>query len=328
MHARELVDQILTFSRQAGSERTAVDLVKIIEDSRRFLRATVPTSVLIECDIAPDCPLVRADVTQLHQVLLNLGTNAAHAMQMAGGTMRIGARLITLDGESAARHQLSPGPYAQIVFSDTGHGMDEETRQRIFDPFFTTKETGQGTGLGLSAVHGIIEAHQGAIDVVSAPNAGTTFTIYLPAAVEEEAPPEEAPDAVARGNNELIAVVDDEDMVRAFVQMALERSGYRVRAFDNAAACLETLRKRPGEYAVLLTDQTMPMMKGLELAAAVREFAPRLPVMIMSGYFSRISTDNLARIGHVSMIAKPFTNAEITQAVHRAMNAPPVGGDT
>jgi PAS domain S-box-containing protein len=325
LHARELVDQILTFSRQAGSEKTPVSLGKIIEDSRRFLRATVPTSILIECDVATDCPLVRADVTQLHQVLLNLGTNASHAMQASGGTMRIAAHPVTLDGESAARHQLPPGAYAEVVFSDTGHGMDEEIRLRIFDPFFTTKETGQGTGLGLSAVHGIIEAHQGAIEVASAPGVGTTFTLWLPAAVEEEIPAEVAPDAPVRGNNELIAVVDDEDMVRAFVQMALEHTGYRVRSFDHAAACLEAIRRRPGEYALLLTDQTMPMMNGLELATAVRQFEPNLPVMIMSGYFSRISTDSLARIGHVSMIAKPFTNAEISQAVRRAMNGQPEG---
>ena len=327
MHARELVDQILTFSRQAGSEKTPVDLGKIVEDSRRFLRASVPSSIRIECDIDPNCPLVRADVTQIHQVLLNLGTNAAHAMQATGGTMRIVVRPVLFDGETAGRHPLSAGAYAEIVFSDTGHGMDEEIKQRIFDPFFTTKETGHGTGLGLSAVHGIIEAHQGAIDVVSAPGLGTTFTIHLPAASEEEAPPEEAPLPVVRGNNELIAVVDDEDMVRAFVQMALEHSGYRVRAFDTAAACLEALRKRSGEFALLLTDQTMPMMKGLELAEAVRQFEPLLPVMIMSGYFSRISPDNLARIGHVSMIAKPFTNAEIAQAVHRAMHEEPADAD-
>ncbi len=264
-----------------------------------------------------------ASATQLHQVLLNLGTNSSHAMQASGGIMRIVVRPVTLEGEAAARHQLSPGAYVEILFSDSGHGMDEEIRLRIFDPFFTTKETGQGTGLGLSAVHGIIEAHQGAIEAASEVNVGTTFTIYLPAAVEEEAAPEEAPAPVVRGNNELIAVVDDEDMVRAFVQMALERSGYRVRAFDTAAACLETLRKKPGEFALLLTDQTMPMMKGLELAEAVRQFDLHLPVMIMSGYFSRISPDNLARIGHVSMIAKPFTNAEISQAVHRVMNGQP-----
>jgi PAS domain S-box-containing protein len=327
MHARELVDQILTFSRQAGSEKTPVDLGKIVEDSRRFLRASVPSSIRIECDIAPDCPPVRADVTQLHQVLLNLGTNSAHAMQASGGIMRIVARPVTLEGEAAARRQLSPGAYVEILFSDTGHGMDEEVRQRIFDPFFTTKETGQGTGLGLSAVHGIIEAHHGAIEAASEMNVGTTFTIHFPAAVEEEAAPEETPAAIVRGNQELIAVVDDEDMVRAFVQMALEHSGYRVRAFDSAALCLESLRKKPGEFSLLLTDQTMPMMKGLELAEAVRQFDPHLPVMIMSGYFSRISPDKLARIGHVSMIAKPFTNAEIAQAVHRAMNGQPGGSD-
>jgi CheY-like chemotaxis protein len=193
-------------------------------------------------------------------------------------------------------------------------------RRRIFDPFFTTKETGQGTGLGLSAVHGIIEAHQGAIEVASVVGSGTTFTIHLPASLADESGPEEAPVAVPRGNNELIAVVDDEDMVRTFVQMALERSGYRVHAFDSASSCLEVLRKRPGDFALLLTDQTMPVMKGLELAESVRQSDPRLPVMIMSGYFSRISPDNLARIGHVSMIAKPFTNAEIAHAVHRAIH--------
>jgi PAS domain S-box-containing protein len=320
LRARELVDQILTFSRQAGSEKVPVNLGQVIEDARRFLRATVPATIRIEVDVAPDCGRVMADATQIHQVLLNLGSNAAHAMRTTGGTMKLSLKTVQLDDASAAAlNHLESGRYLKLEFSDTGHGMDEETRKRIFDPFFTTKEVGQGTGLGLSVVHGIIQAHRGTITVQSAPGRGATFTMYFPEAHAEAE--ESAADytALPRGNGELIAVVDDEDIVRSFAQMALEKMGYRVASFDSPAHCLDALRRRPEDFALLLTDQTMPVMKGIELAAEARSTAPRLPVIIMSGYFSRISPEKLAQIGHVALLSKPFTNDELARAIHRGI---------
>jgi len=320
LRARELVDQILTFSRQASSEKVGVDLARLIDDARRFLRATIPATISMEVDIAPECRRVLADATQLHQVLLNLGSNAAHAMRITGGTMRITLQPALIDeAEAAVITHIQAGRYLKLTFADNGHGMDEETSKRIFDPFFTTKEVGQGTGLGLSVVHGIIQAHRGNITVESSPGKGATFTLYLPEA-EDEFSEAAAPDtSMPRGNGELIAVVDDEDVVRSFAQMALEKLGYRVAAFDSPHQCLEVLRRQSADFAMLLTDQTMPVMKGIELAVEVRNMTTTLPIVIMSGYFTSVAPDKLAQLGRVSLLSKPFTNEELSRAVNRSI---------
>ena len=319
MRARDLVDQILTFSRQAGSEMVPVNLGQVIKDARRFLRATIPATVHLEVVIAPDCESAMADATQIYQVLLNLSSNAVHAMPPAGGAIKLELDQVTqaCDANNPL-DQLPPGRYLRLVFSDNGQGMDEETCKRIFDPFFTTKAVGKGTGLGLSVVHGIVQAHRGTIAVSSQPGVGTTFTILIPAADGLCSDPALVESNVPRGNGELIALVDDEEIIRSFAQMALERFGYRVKVFDNPAACLEELRQNSQDYDALLTDQTMPGMPGIELAAAVRKLAPGLLIIIMSGYFSRISADNLAKLGRVELLSKPFTKEELAQAVHRA----------
>jgi PAS domain S-box-containing protein len=318
LRARELVDQILTFSRQSGSKKVPVDLKAIAEDARRFLRATVPATIRIELTSTETCPPVLADASQIHQVLLNLGTNAAHAMHQTGGLMRITLSTTTV-AESASFNQLAPGRYVRVDFSDNGHGMDETTSKRIFDPFFTTKEVGQGTGLGLSMVHGILQAHQGNITVTSSEGQGTTFTFFLPVAEVQEAAVHNEHPATPRGQGELVAIVDDEDLVRSFAQISLERAGYRVMSFDRATTCLSEIRGRIAEFSVLLTDQTMPGMNGIELAAEIRTIAPTLPVIIMSGYYSRIAPEMLQKMGFVSLISKPFTNEELAQTVHRSV---------
>jgi CheY-like chemotaxis protein len=239
-------------------------------------------------------------------------------MHQTGGIMRIALSTATV-AETVTFNQLAPGRYVRVDFSDNGCGMDESTSKRIFDPFFTTKEVGQGTGLGLSMVHGIIQAHQGNITVESIEGRGTTFTFYLPVAeVQETAVHDEHP-VTPRGQGELVAIVDDEDLVRSFAQISLERAGYRVMAFDRATTCLEEIRGRIAEFSVLLTDQTMPGMNGMELAAEIRTIAPTLPVIIMSGYYSRIAPEMLQQMGFVSLISKPFTNEELSLVVHRSV---------
>ncbi len=320
--ARALVDQILTFSRPAAdAEPMAVDMGQVVEEARRFLRATVPATIDIQLDFAPGLGRVLADATQMHQVLLNLGSNAAHAMRSGGGVLRIALSPVSLDAIAATQlGGLAHGPHVRMTVSDTGHGIDPETLKRIFDPFFTTKNVGEGTGLGLSVVHGIIRAHHGAIQVSSVPGEGARFDIYLPAAQEESigeivdaAPP-------VRGQGEVVYIVDDEQLVASFSKTALARFGYQAVCFEAPDKCLEALRDNPAACSVLITDQTMPSMTGMELAAQVRTFAQQLPIIVMSGYFSKISPGALDQIGHISLLAKPFTVEEISRAVHRALH--------
>ncbi|HVW19576.1 MAG TPA: PAS domain-containing protein [Opitutaceae bacterium] len=322
LRARELVEQILTFSRQTeGGERVPVDMSFVVEEARRFLRATVPATIQIEVEIADNLGRVLADPTQLHQVLLNLGTNAAHAMRSTGGTLKLCVQTVVMTPAQAAIHgNLPAGTYLCLSVADTGHGMDAETQKRIFDPFFTTKDVGEGTGLGLSVVHGIMRAHGGAIEVTSSPGQGSTFDLYFPVAeVQEEAP--SAPAApMPLGRGEMVCVVDDEQIVAHVTRLSLERFGYRTMVFTSPEKCFEALKADHAECAALLSDQTMPGMTGLELSARVREFAPGLPIVIMSGYFSKISPRSLESLGNINLLAKPFTMHELARVIHRALH--------
>ena len=326
LRARNLVEQILTFSRQADrTEHSALDLRPVMEEAQRFLRATTPAQVAIEMEFDECCGQVLADATQIHQVLINLGSNAAHAMLPQGGKLKISLTSVRLQaGQEAALFGVPVGNYARLTVSDTGCGMDAATQQRIFDPFFTTKKTGEGTGLGLAVVHGIIRAHHGAINVESVPGKGTTFHVHLPLCPAPGVQPGDAVAApVARGTGECVCVVDDEAIVGRFTQLALENFGYRAMVFTSAAECLAALRADPAGCALLLTDQTLPEMQGHELALAARQCSPALPVVIMSGYFSRLAPQMLGPIGRVELLGKPFTGRELAHAVHRALHPAP-----
>jgi signal transduction histidine kinase/CheY-like chemotaxis protein len=322
LRARELVEQILTFGRHStGVEHGPLDLTLVLEEARRFLRATLPATITIELHAAPDCSHVLGDATQLHQVLLNLGSNSAHAMRQRGGALKISLRPAPAEPEpGSALAGLPPGAYVCITVADTGHGMDEDTRRRIFDPFFTTKNTREGTGLGLAVVHGIIRSHRGTITVDSTPDVGTTFTIYLPAAVAEGAEIDGGYATTPRGTGELICIVDDEEIVGNCTMLVLENKGYQTILFKSAEHCLAEFAGRLDTCSLLLTDQMMPGMQGTELATALRRRRPALPVVIMSGYFSKISSTTLDELGQVELLAKPFTTDELALAVHRALN--------
>ena len=324
MRARELVEQILTFGRQSsGEQQSAVDLSVVIDEARRFLRATLPASVTIGTEVAANCPLVLADATQIHQVILNLGSNAAHAMRHSGGRLHISLQPLEIGPEqSATLGGLSTGGYVRLSVSDTGHGMDEATLRRVFDPFFTTKNTREGTGLGLAVVHGIVRAHHGAIDVESTTGVGSAFHIYLPAAPVGDGQALE-PDRIAlpRGRGEVIFVVDDEEIVGRCTQLTLEARGYQSTSFGSAEECLRRLQDNPAACQAVITDQTMPGMQGTELAGALRRLAPTLPIVIMSGYFSKISPNAIDELGTVELLAKPFTPEELMLTLDRALKS-------
>jgi len=321
MRARELVEQILTFSRQQESpERMTVDLALLVGEARRFLRATLPSTIQIQTEVDETCPRVLADSTQLHQILLNLGSNGAQAMGERGGMLKFTLTQVELDAaRAAALGGLSPGRYACLAVSDWGHGMDEATLKRIFDPFFTTKKPGEGTGLGLSVVHGIVRSHQGGIEVESAVGIGTTFRIFLPEAVSETQIQSLQSLAVPQGHGDTIFLVDDEEVVAKFAGIALERMGYRVVTFDSALPCLEAIRADPAACDALVTDQTMPGLTGTDLIEAVHKINPSLRAVLMSGYFTKVSAQTLDRLSHVELLNKPFTSEELALAVQRAL---------
>ncbi|HEY1107448.1 MAG TPA: ATP-binding protein, partial [Opitutaceae bacterium] len=262
-----------------------------------------------------------ADATQIHQVILNLGSNAAHAMRHHGGALRIALEPAEVTPDLALTIGSAPAnSYVRLSVSDNGHGMDESTRRRIFDPFFTTKNTREGTGLGLAVVHGIVRSHRGAIDVDSSPGRGSTFHIYLPTTNGDNPAPDEDTESAPRGGGEYICIVDDEDVVASCTKLVLENKGYRTIVYGSAEHCLAEMQSDPTQCAALITDQTMPGMQGTELAAALRKVTPTLPVVIMSGYFSKISPEALDELGQVELLAKPFTTDELAHAIHRALH--------
>ena len=321
LRARELVEQILTFSRQHETpERMPIDMGLLLSEAQRFLRATLPSTIQIQTEVEPGCPRVHADGTQLHQVLLNLGTNGAQAMGERGGILKFALNQVELDAaRSAALGGLSPGRYVCLTVSDWGQGIDESTLKRIFDPFFTTKKPGEGTGLGLSVVHGIVRSHQGGIEVESTLGVGTTFRVYLPEAVNESQAEDQKMPPVAPGQHGTIFLVDDEEVVARFSGIALERLGYTVQTFDSALPCLESIKANPDACDVLVTDYTMPGLTGIDLIEAVRTIRPELRVVLMSGYFTKISTQTLDHLSHVELLNKPFTSEELARAVQRAL---------
>lgn len=318
--AADLVRQILTFSRQLEGEdiREPILLQGPVNEALKLIRASVPPSVEIKNLVDQDCPRVRANSTQIHQMVINLCTNAAQAMPN-GGSME--ARLETVTIETTQRHgsdDLEPGEYVRLAVSDSGMGMDEATMDRIFEPFFTTKEVGQGTGLGLSMVHGIVQAHAGLVEVQSSPGEGCMFEIYLPVSTRvEKAETFELP--TPEGGNERILFVDDEDMIVELMESMLPALGYKTTCFTNGHAALAALRAVPESFDLLITDLSMPQMNGDQLAEAVKAVAPDLPIIMMTGNNDDFSEAGIETLNVTSMLRKPLRQADLDAAIRRAL---------
>ena len=310
--AAELVRQILAFSRQQPTKPVLAAVAPIVEEAARLLRATVPAGIELILDLDPQAPTVRVDPTRLHQVLINLGTNAWHAIERTTGRILLRLDACTVD-EGALGADPPPGRYARIQVIDDGKGMDAATRERVFEPFFTTKEVGKGTGLGLAVVHGIVADHGGKVTVESAPGRGTTFTVYLPAAAaapETIEPPRPPPPQVAGR----VLYLDDEDRVVRVGTELLERLGYRVEAYARATEALAALRADPDQFDVVVTDHNMPGISGLEIARAVALLKPDLPVVLVSGNCA-LSPEVLAAANVRHLLEKPYTIERLAEVL-------------
>jgi signal transduction histidine kinase/CheY-like chemotaxis protein len=319
--AKDLVRQILTFSRKSAPEKQAIALEPVVRDTLKLLRAVVPAAIEIRAELSTTLGTVLADPTQIHQAVLNLATNAVHAMGQTGGQIRVTLQGFEVLPDFAVMHPpLRPGAHACLAVTDTGHGMDAATLKRIFEPFFTTKAPGEGTGLGLAVVHAIIQNHDGVLTVESEVNLGSSFRVYLPLARESQIRQTIQVEQTPEGHGEHVLVVDDEAMITEVYRCYLESLNYRVTVAHSPEQALEEFAKCPGEFAGLLTDFNMPHMNGLELVRRMRAIRPDLPALLCTGYVGSAATEHeAAELGMGEILGKPFTRHTLGLAMERTL---------
>ncbi len=320
--ARDLVAQILLFSRRRDQQRIVTTLDRILKEALSLLRASLPSTIEFHTDIAPGCPRVLCDATQVHQVVMNLGTNAAHAMRERGGILTVTLGLCDADPALAAAHpQLASGRAVCLRVRDTGIGMDAPTRERMFEPFFTTKPAGEGTGLGLAVVHGIMQNHDGAITVDSKPGFGTEFRLYFPAVETGEVETPNAPVQPVRGNGERILLIDDEASIAQIGERMLNKLGYKATALTSSAQALAVYQQSPQSFDAIITDLTMPEITGVDLARHIFASRPGLPVILSTGFMRSLEIDRARNLGVKHFIEKPFTIQSLALLLREALQA-------
>jgi PAS domain S-box-containing protein len=319
--ASGLVKQILAFSRQSERKRIPIKLSTTIEEVLRLLRSSLPATIEIRRDIRVQSGQVMADPTQVHQVMMNLCANAAHAMGKQGGILEVGLFEAYLDPESAKRyHDIQPGNYLRLTVSDTGHGISEVVMKRIFEPYFTTKKTGEGTGMGLAVIHGIVKSHGGDITVYSEPGQGTVFNILLPRLESNIDRQEKVADDGNLSGTERILLVDDEDALARVGARMLERLGYRVTAVTEAESALQTFRSKPGLFDLVVTDLTMPRMTGIELARELKNLQPGVPIILCSGFSTIASRERLRTYGIDDFVMKPIIRNDLARVIRSLLD--------
>lgn len=320
--ATQLVQQILAFSRKSKHSIAPILLEGVVKEALKFLRSTIPSSIEILPRISTDLPLVLADATQIHQVVMNLCTNAAHAMKdSCNGRLEVRLEAIHADAGFAVLHPgLREGEYVRLTVSDTGHGMAPATLKHIFEPFFTTKNKGEGTGLGLSVVHGIVKDHNGGVFVYSHPGEGTVFHVYLPALSIAGNADKANPASIPNGNGEHILFVDDEPAICNAACRTLHSLGYKVTTFSQPLIALDQLKKHPTEFALLVTDLTMPGVDGVTFAQEARRLCTGLPVILTTGFAADRNDEHLKTQGINRLLLKPFTAASLAQALEIALH--------
>ena len=321
LRAKNLVRQILTFGRQSELERKPVHIALIIDEALKLLRSSIPSTIEIRQQIttSPSGDLVLADPTQVHQVVMNLGTNAAHAMRDHGGVMTVGLSEIHADASLLYLYpDLAAGPCIRLTVSDSGHGMEPAVRERIFDPYFTTKKVGEGTGMGMALVQGIIKNHGGAINVYSEPGTGTDFHIFLPTIVGEILP-EAAEGTSVHGGTERILFVDDEAILTEMGVELLESLGYTVTATTSSLEALKLFKADPAAFDLVITDMTMPGLTGKELTREILTVRPDTPVILCTGFCETINEKQEKEIGIRELVLKPYSIHSLDTIIRRIL---------
>ena len=317
--AKDLVKQILAFSRQATVDRMPLKIQPLVKESLKMLRASIPTTITIKENIHPRCGTVLVDPTQVQQIVMNMCTNAFHAMEIGGGVLSVAVNTISIDHLSPlVTRQIPPGNYVELAVSDTGTGIRPEIIDKIFDPYFTTKEIGKGTGMGLAITHGIIKSYDGAITVDSTVGQGTTFHVYFPVVIKEAKEIEESQEA-PRGK-ERILFVDDEELLAEMGKVMLERLGYTVTARRSSIEALETFINDPDQFDLVITDQTMPGMTGSDLARRMLQIKKDLPIILCTGFSYLVDQESAKAIGIKEFAFKPLTMTSIGQLIRKVLN--------
>jgi signal transduction histidine kinase/ActR/RegA family two-component response regulator len=322
--AVDMVKQILTFSRQTEQERGPLQIHLLVREAVKLLRSTLPSTIEVKQEIDPGCGFVESEAGQINQLVMNLCTNAYHAMQKTGGVLTVILRPIQVDFDSEILEEIldfMPGSYVELVIKDTGSGIDPAIIDKIFNPYFSTKAQGEGTGLGLAVVHGIVKNHQGHISVSSEPGVGTEFRIFLPQIVEEplvETPG--IPEGEESGGNERLLVVDDEEMLATLEKRILEGMGYKVEMFFDSSEALRAFKDRPADFDLIITDMTMPHMTGLQLSEEVCKIRSDIPVILCTGYSELLDQESANHLIIKRVLTKPVGKDELGKTIREELD--------
>lgn len=319
IRARDVVRQLLSFAHKTDQERKPVIINSIIIDVLKLLRFSIPANIEIRHNIPKGPEVILADPTQLNQIVINLFTNAAHAMEKDGGILEINVESVNLTASTAQFHDLSPGPYVKLSVSDTGTGIGPEIKDRIFDPYFTTKEVGKGSGMGLSVVHGIVMNHNGAISVDSELGKGATFTIFLPTSKREPVPETTIDEELPTGK-EMILFVDDEESIVKMGTQRLKRLGYKVESTTSPIEALDLFSSKSDQFDLVITDLTMPKMTGDKLVKAILDIRPDIPIILCTGCSEKINSEKIREIGAAVYLEKPHDKHALSKTVRRVLD--------
>jgi len=317
--AKDVVRQLLSFARKTDQKRKPVKINPIITDVLKLLRSSIPTSIEIRSNIPKESQIIFADPTQINQVMINLCTNAAQAMEEDGGILEISLDSMTLDESTAQPNALSLGQYVKLTVNDTGHGIAPEIKDRIFDPYFTTREFGKGSGMGLAMVHGIVMNHDGVITVESEVGKGTTFNIFFPI-VSREPVPEITIDEDLPTGKERMLFVDDEESIVKMGRQRLERLGYKVESTTSPIEALELFRSKPDQFDLVITDLTMPKMTGDKLVKEILNIRSEMPIILCTGFSEKVNGEKAKEIGAFGYIEKPVDKRDLAVAVRRVLD--------
>jgi len=319
--AKEITYQLLSFCRKGDSKRLPINLNSIVEKSLKLMRASLPSNIEIHHDLQDEVHTVLGDATQIHQILINLCTNASHAMEGECGRIDVRLESVCIPSSRPTQYSgLAPGTYIKLVVSDTGHGIDPQIMDQIFDPYFTTKDVGKGTGMGLSLVQGIVKNHGGEITVESELGQFTRVTIMLPIIDEAENDTDVSVSEELATGNERILLVDDEVMIVDVMTQFLSQLGYRTTSMTDSPAALEKFRNQPDQYDLVITDMTMPKLTGIQLTRAMREIRTDIAVIICTGFSDQISIERSKELGIQAFIMKPVVMGEMAKTIRNVLD--------